>query len=702
VAEAWREHLSPEADIAVTPGIPAPEAAALVVRLTGPPQSAPEGSVTWQANQAVELRATHASVLYPLFSHLAEEWVDRPVPGAAGGPMYRPAFPWLRNLNDFFVGSLRTARGFDREAFVRQLARVGFTHVTVNGLGVPRPFESGPPGDLYHWFYDYSPDLDQFVESELVRGYYPPDYLHANRNALRDNVALARKYGVIPGLHINSPRSMPEEFWNRFGYLRGARVDHPRETLRPRYTLAMAHPAVQKHYRELIRNILDEIPDLGFIHVWTNDSGAGFEFVSSLYAGRNGGPYLLREWKGEEEIARAAAGNVMTYYRLLAGEGRRVNPEFRLICDLGPFYTERKYIIPELGNGIDAGDFAFFEQQPGDPGRGAVEATGAQVHLKVDLCDNNVLGVPAPVFVFERLRDAFRSGARAILTNIVPPSLVPYDINGEVVRAFQAHHEEPLEPLLQGCARRWAGESYAAGLLRVWTLSDAAVRAYPAGIPMSTFGFPWFRLWVRPFVPNIDAIPEQERAYYEDFLLATFNNPARVDLNNDMMWNFLTVDQAEGLRREIDQKVLPPLDEAIRLCHGLPQATHSTDSVPPVFQDLQDRLRAARCFYITMRSTVAWTESVHGYLQAANEAQRTQFRSLCEAMVAGELANARDLLTLWQHSAGMWMPVSALGESLHLYGQNFGELLGRKIALMERHAHDEPHIDPQYMWRMRN
>ena len=188
-------------------------------------------------------------------------------------------------------------------------------------------------------------------------------------------------------------------------------MDHPRETLQPRYAPAMAHPAVQRHYRELTRKILDEVPDIGFIHVWTNDSGAGFEFVSSLYAGRNGGPYLLREWKGDETIARAAAANVMTYYRLLAEEGRRINPEFRLICDLGPFFAERKYIIPELGNGIDAGDFAFFEEQPGSPGRDAIAATGAQVHRKLDLCDNNVLGVPAPFLVHERLREAFRGRA---------------------------------------------------------------------------------------------------------------------------------------------------------------------------------------------------------------------------------------------------------------------------------------------------
>ena len=102
-----------------------------------------------------------------------------------------------------------------------------------------------------------------------------------------------------------------------------------------------------------------------------------------------------------------------------------------------------------------------------------------------------------------------------------------------------------------------------------------------------------------------------------------------------------------------------------------------------------------------MRNTVAWTEAVHGYMEASTVPDRAQFRTLSEEMVASELANARSLLALWNGSAIPFMPVSALGESLHIYGENFGELLERKIALMERHAHDEPFIDPHYMWRMK-
>jgi hypothetical protein len=698
VAGEWIERLSPDARICETesPPVATPDAVVIAISREIPPVQ--PSRLTWPADGSAELVAPDATALYPLFTRLVEEYLDTPT-DALADLTYAPTFLWMRNLNDFFVGSLRTARKFDREIFVRQLARAGFTHVAINGLGTPRPFETSPPGDVYHWFYDYSPDLDQFVDSALLRGYYPQEYLQANLRMLCENAALARKYGLIPGLHINSPRSMPEEFWARNGYLRGARVDHPRETLRPRYSLALAHPVVQRHYRELIQNIIEAVPDLGFVHVWTNDSGAGFEFVSSLYAGRNGGPYLLREWKDDDTIARAAAANAMTYYRLLAEEGGRKNPEFRVVCDLGPFFAERKYIVPELGRGVDVGDFAFFEEQPGAPGREAIEATGALVHLKLDLCDNNVLGVPAPYLVFERLAGAYESGADAIFTNIAPASLVPFDVNGEVVRLFQDGLHAKFDDTLTRLARAWGGPEYAGVLMVIWSLSDAAVRCYPPEIPMSTFGFPWFRLWVRPFVPNIDAIPESERAYYEEFLLATFNNPARVDLNNDMMWNFLSVERAGELKQRVDQEVLPKLREAIDLC---PDDDAASGQTPVAIIDQRDRLRAAECFYTTMRNTVAWTESVHGYLQAASDEGRFRYRQLCEEMVAREVANARNLLKLWSTSKAELIPISTVGDSLHIYGTNFGKLLERKIALMEAHAKDEPYIDPDYMWRMSN
>lgn len=570
----------------------------------------------------------------------------------------------------------------------------------MNGLGVDRPFETGPPGDVYSWFYDYSPDLDQFVSSSLLSNTYPPEYLSANLTFLKSNAALALKYGLVPGLHINSPRSMPEKFWQRYPFLRGARIDHPRESFLPRYTLAMAHPVVQQHYRELVRNLLREVPELGFIHVWTNDSGSGFEFVTSLYAGRNGGPYLIREWKGDDEIARKAAENVLTYYRLLRDETRRINPELRVICDLGPFYAERKYIAPGLGNGLDAGAFGSFEGSESVEEQAMLNNAGSLVHNKLDLGSSNVLGVPYPYLLYEQLQAAVQGGVTHLLANATPRSLAPYDINGEIIRAFQQSAEVNLDTLLHETANRWAGAQHGNDLVDAWKLSDTAVRSYPNDIPYSTFAFPWFRLWIRPFVPNIEAIPEAERAYYERYLLATFNNPARVDLNNDMLWNFLTVEEAGKKREVIDRNVLPPLNQALTTIDSLLQKANLPGASRSVFRDLHSRLRAARCFYVTMRNTVAWTESVHGFMTAKTEKDKNRFRILCRSMVENELDNARSLLNLSSERTADWMPVSRSQESLHIYDEYFDDHLRRKIALMEQHIDDEPYIDPDFMWRM--
>ena len=46
------------------------------------------------------------------------------------------------------------------------------------------------------------------------------------------------------------------------------------------------------------------------------------------------------------------------------------------------------------------------------------------------------------------------------------------------------------------------------------------------------------------------------------------------------------------------------------------------------------------------------------------------------------------------------MATTDLGESPLMHGRNLKDLLARRIALMERHAKDDPFIDPGYMERM--
>ena len=47
-----------------------------------------------------------------------------------------------------------------------------------------------------------------------------------------------------------------------------------------------------------------------------------------------------------------------------------------------------------------------------------------------------------------------------------------------------------------------------------------------------------------------------------------------------------------------------------------------------------------------------------------------------------------------------FMATTDLGESPLMHGRNLKDLLARRIALMERHADDDPFIDHDYMMRM--
>src|SRR6185312_3389742 len=82
----------------------------------------------------------------------------------------------------------------------------------------------------------------------------------------------------------------------------------------------------------------------------TNDSGAGFEHTGSLYVGRNGGPYMIREWRNHDKIAQAAGESIVRYLRNLQTAAAEINPDFDVILRIEPFKLEQDHIKAGLGN----------------------------------------------------------------------------------------------------------------------------------------------------------------------------------------------------------------------------------------------------------------------------------------------------------------------------------------------------------------
>jgi len=704
--------------------------------------------LTLRRDGSGQLSAAPVRLLFPFVVHLLRDLGEEAVETVEAGRVYPAAFSWLRPTYDYFLNQEgRIQRGLDRESYVRRLAESGFTHVEVNGLAFREGLESGPAGEAYPMFYTYCPALDQFVSSRLNEGLYPADYIANNLKLLKLTASLAVDYGLTPGLLCFEPRSVPAEFFERYPMLRGARVDHPFRSFKPRYNMTIAHPRVREHYAEMVRNLMDEVPDLGFLSIWSNDSGAGFEHTQSLYVGRNGGAYLIREWKDQAEIARTAGDNALRFLRTLRDAGREANPEFRVMTRMESFYGEHDTLWSGLGDGLDvetaslvtrgwempyahprypdskafvAGsvyqqDFAPDEMRLASE----LETRASHAHFYFGAGPNLVfaplLGVPYPALTLRRLKRLHDSGVRhlAHLGGTHPPQLVPFNVNHEILREFQFDPHMDLGRALERIALRWtAGEAendFGAGgstgadltsvLLQAWERAEEAILAFPHVTALySTYGFVWYRLWARPLVPNIEAIPESERAYYQDFMCTTPHNPNNVDLSRDVLFQLTTAVECRSVVERIDAHVWEPLDRAIECLASA--SSRAADALGPanVIRDQLVRLSALRCWLRTQRSVAAWVAGVCGYMEASTDADRADCRALVDYMIAGEIENSRDLLTLLD-SGVEFMATTDQGETALIHGRNLKDLLARRVELMSAHRADEPFIDPEYMER---
>ncbi|HJO37288.1 MAG: hypothetical protein QGF21_11985 [Vicinamibacterales bacterium] len=707
------------------------------LRVAANDERTPSVTIQLDADGSGGLAATSASVLYGAAVNLVTRLGDDPVETYRHGQRRPVAFAWQRSLFDFVLTQEgRIQHGRDPAAYIERLAARGFTHVEVNGLAAPSGLETGPPGEIYPMFYTYGPALDQFVSSRLNAGLYPEDWLAANLANLKANAAHAVRHGLVPGLFCFEPRSVPEEFFRQHPMLRGARVDHPFRSFKPRYNMTITHPVVLEHYAEMVDRLLAEVPELGFLSIWTNDSGAGFEYTKSLYVGRNGGAYLIREWNEDAAIARTAGENALRFLRALRDAGRSRNPTFRVLTRMESFYGEHDTIWAGLEDGVEVESASLvgrgwempythrrypdshavnagtvyqdrFDDREGEL-LADLGARGVRADFYVAAGPHAIfaplLGVPYPRLTGRRLQLLHANGVRHIahVGGTPPPGIVPFDPNHEMVATLQFAPEADIDRAAERLAVGWAGPGLAPALLDAWEATEEAILAYPNVVPLySMYGFVWYRLWTRPFVPNIEAIPEAERAYYQAYMCTTPHNPNNVDLSRDVLFQLTTPASCRRDLQRFDAHVWAPIDRAVARLEAERGPARQALGAMNVIEDQWVRIRALRCWLRTQRSVAAWVVGVHGFLAARAAHDRDGMRAsraLLREMMLREIANSEDLLDL-VGSGVEFMATTDLEETPLIHGRNFDVLLPRRIALMRAHLDDDPWIDTHYIER---
>ncbi len=648
------------------------------------------------------LIVSHRHFLYGLWSLVSREWADQDIARWSDGVFLKPAFDGVVGFDGHYGFWRRFTVGYDAEAAIRETARMGCRYVAVNALPSPNAYEHGPVGEIYFRFYQFLPDIDQYVDTRLNHGIYPPEYLHANLLFLKEQAERAVRYGLTPGMQVANPRSAPESFFQRYPYLRGPRIDHTFRCYEPRYTMTLAHPVVRWHYATLLENLLRECPDIGFLSTLINDSGSGFEYTESLYPGRNGGPYMVREWRSHAEIARRAAELVIKYYRGMRDAGRKVNPGFRILIGLNNIEEEKQIIYDGLEDGLDRLDRTQrYDSRHYGKDNEVLEKKGSRLVSWVSGEGNPyVLGVPSPFETVKNLKREWEAGASSIELDFDPPSSAPYDVNRSVARAFILGINDDPETAVQAAARAWAGSDYAPELVALWRASDQIAAKAPVWPLFGNQGFAWYRIWTRPMVPDIGRIPVKDRAYYEDYILTHFNNPHNVDFKADCLWEIHTVEEMQAFLGLYDASTLPDLEQLITRIQDLLKDIDPTHSARVVLDDLEQRLTAYYHYNRTLRNLAAWIVHVHGYLQANKASDKKDHEQAVQSLIDNELENTRAFIKFCRQATIPFMPVHERGEWMHDYGPNFIEGLHKKVTLMETYRNETPYIDPHYMWRL--
>jgi hypothetical protein len=312
-----------------------------------------------------------------------------------------------------------------------------------------------------------------------------------------------------------------------------------------------------------------------------------------------------------------------------------------------------------------------------------------------------LLGIPYPHLAGGKLKDMHSKGVRHVAHagGLCPPGLVPFPVNHEIARLFSLDPDLDLDREVEGLARTWAGDAYCEDLLEAWKLAEEAILAFPNVVPMySMFGFTWYRLWVRPFVPNLGAVPPEDRAFYENFICTTPHNPNNVDLSRDVLFHLAAPGQCRIDLERIDRHVWSPMDRAVQRLAEVNEAALRDLGKGNVIEDQLVRLKALRCWFMTQRSVAAWIAGVYGYMDSATPEGRKRHKELVRGMILQEIENTRQLEALLR-SGIEFMAMTDLGENPLIHPGHLEPLLDRRIALMERHMYDEPHIEPDYMER---
>jgi len=486
---------------------------------------------------------------------------------------------------DFFPSYLdQSPAEYERmvEEHVERLKRRGVTHVMVNqGLVcIPRAME---PENPYFEFCSYGYSLDKFVTSSYNEGIFFEGLLAENRRLLLHNAALARKYGFRCAIRCVEPTFMMERFYQRHPALRGPRVDNPSCSTMPVFALCPLVPDTQDHYRQLIRKMLELVPEIDEMHIFTNDSGGGFCYSSHLYSGANGPGHCHDVPTGQQ---------AQVFCRTLVEGGRTINPEFRVLLTSGLSPKEKRDFLDGMPEGTASSVYGAFAWGGGLEDRWGTQAVGPVIFGNPD--ERRIARTWQYADYEARIRQVKEQGGIVYanynsdyytgddprpyetheivcqlldwgVTNFIGgvPGTSRYSANTAVFLDAKAKGHRPTDTVVREIATEWVGTKLSPVLCEAWRLNDEAVRVLPIP-PAGHLLMVWAMIRYMPILPDEGQVPDSELEYFRH-ALQSYDTKMREQAGG--VWRILHYDAELKPKylTQYQQEVFPRLEHAVQM-----------------------------------------------------------------------------------------------------------------------------------------
>lgn len=184
----------------------------------------------------------------------------------------------------------------------KQAARLkpfGKVEVNISELA-DKGFHEIPEGrNFWYEYASYNPTPYKFFPDPKIAPFIPADFVKKNRELLLAKAKILREYGLGAAFWSYEPNFLPEEFFEKYPHLRGARVDHPRRGDYPAFAPCISTKETQEMFTGMVAELLKNVPEIHTFFFKTNDAGSGICWSDWQYVGPNGPAQCKNHSMGE-------------------------------------------------------------------------------------------------------------------------------------------------------------------------------------------------------------------------------------------------------------------------------------------------------------------------------------------------------------------------------------------------------------------